>query len=159
MNANNTFYYFSTLAARLWLPTQFVYFFFSALFMGKEWNTKSWTHLQSTSKPLNVFYFFLSSVSVFYLRSYWIMCTVSDLIFPIVLAYMHSLSNYKDNGYVSFSLWTYYPHLAEFKWSWRNLLICYQHLFTNSILCTLKNFCFTELYFRASQLCWLRPML
>lgn len=112
------------LAAHLWLQTQFVHFFFSALCMGKEWNTKSLTH----------FYFFLSSVSIFYLRSYWIMSTGFDLIFPIILAYTHSLSNCKDNGYATFSLWTYYKHLAEFKWSWRNLLICYQYLFTNNIL-------------------------
>lgn len=134
MNPNNIFYYFSMLVAHLWLPPHFVHFFFSALCLGKEWNTKSWTHLQSTSKPLSVFYFFLSSVSVFYLRSWWILSTGFDLIFPIILAYMHSQSNDKDNVYASFSLWTYYKHLAEFKWSWRYLLICYQHLFTNNIL-------------------------
>lgn len=61
------------------------------------------------------------------------MCTDFDLISPLLLAYVHSLSNYIDNGYVSFSLWTYYGHLAEFNWSWITLLICYQHLFTNTI--------------------------
>lgn len=85
--------------------------------------------LQSTSKSWRVFYFILSFVSVFYLKSYWIMCTGFDLIPPIILAYMNSLSNYIDNGYVSFSLWTYYGYLAECKWSWITLLICYQHLF------------------------------
>lgn len=85
--------------------------------------------LQSTSKLWRVFYFILSFVSVFYLKSYWIMCTGFDLIPPIILAYMNSLSNYIANGYVSFSLWIYYGYLADFKWSWITLLICYQHLF------------------------------
>lgn len=34
------------------------------------------------------------------------MYTGFDLIFPIKLAYMHSLSNYKDDGYASFLLGT-----------------------------------------------------
>lgn len=90
--------------------------------------------LQSTSKSWSVFYFILSYVLVFYSRSYCIMCTDFDLISPVILAYMHPLSNYINNGYVSFSLWAYYRHLAEFKWSWITLLICYQHLFTNCVV-------------------------
>lgn len=133
MNPSNLFYYFSMLAAHLWLPTQFVHLFFKPPCMAKEWNGKSWTNFQSTSKSWSVFYFILSFVPVFYLGSYWIMCTDFDLISSIILAYMHSLSNYIDNGYVFFSLWMYYGHLAEFKWSWITLLICYQHLFTNTI--------------------------
>lgn len=62
------------------------------------------------------------------------MCADFDLISPIILAYMHSLSNYVDNGYVSFSLETCYGHLAEFKWYWITLLICYPYLFTNATL-------------------------
>lgn len=90
--------------------------------------------LQSTSKSWSVFYFILFYVLVFYSRSYWIMCTDFDLISPIILAYMHPLSNYINNGYVSVSLWTYFGHLAEFKWSWITLLICHQHLFTNCVV-------------------------
>lgn len=133
MNPNNLFHYFSMLAAQLWLPTQFVHLFFNPPCTAKERSGKSWTDLQSTSKSWTVFYFILSFVSVFYLRSYWIMYTDFDLISPTTLAYMHSLSNYINNGCVSFSLWTYYGYLAEFKLNWINLLICYQHLFTNTI--------------------------
>lgn len=132
MNPNNLFYYFSMLAAYLWLPTQFAHLFFKPPCMAEGWNGKPWTNLQSTSKSWSAFYFILSFVLVFYLRSCWIMYADLDLISPIILAYRHSLSNYIDNGYVSFSLRTYYGHLAGFKWSWITLLICYQHLFTNT---------------------------
>ena len=100
-------YYFSMLGAQLWLPTQFVHLFFNSLRMAKEWSGKSWADLQSSSKSWTVFYFILSFVSVFHLRPCWIMCTNFDLISPITLAYIHSVSNYISNGYVSFSLWTY----------------------------------------------------
>lgn len=127
----NNFCYFSTLDAYLWLPTQFL---LQCPLHGKGMKYKVMNSSPIYQQTIKCFLFFLSSVSIFYLRSYWIMCTGFYLISPIILAYMHSLSNYKNNGYASFSLWTYYKHLAEFKWSWRNLLICYQHLFTNSIL-------------------------